>query len=166
MEQNPFAKYKCSYTLNIGEHGHYSFQVQDKKNRKARFLAVSFYFAVFLENVKNSNAKSKQEKLQNLIFDFAFLYFARYFSLPDFCSGITCDFRVASIEFVFILGTKFARFGGMPKIIILKNRPEKGIVITHRKIDFCDFALFKFEIRFLKIRHFRKSKLNTQKSEF
>ena len=23
----PFAKYKCSYTLNIGEYGHYSFQV-------------------------------------------------------------------------------------------------------------------------------------------
>lgn len=25
----PFANYKCSYTLNIGEYGHYSFQVSD-----------------------------------------------------------------------------------------------------------------------------------------
>lgn len=68
--------------------------------------------------------------------DFVFLLFGSVFQCRFLPDEITCDFRVASIEFVFILGTKFARFGGMPKIIILKNQPEKVIVITQRKKRF------------------------------
>lgn len=77
--------------------------------------------------------------------DFVILLFGSIFLCRILPVEITCDFRVASIEFVFILGTKFARFGGMPKIIILKNQPEKVIVITQRKNGFCDFAIGKIK---------------------
>lgn len=68
--------------------------------------------------------------------DFVILLFGSVFLCRHLPVEITCDFRVASIEFVFILGTKFARFGVIPKILILKNQPEKVIVITQRKKRF------------------------------
>ena len=141
------------------------FCFRTRKTAKLVFLLWDFTL-LFFGKRKKLKCEIKTRKVAKPDFWFSFLYFARYFSLPDFCSGITCNSRVASIEFVFKLGTKFARFGVIPQTLILKNRPEKGIVITQRKIGFCDFALYKFEIRFLKIRHFRKSKPNTQKSEF
>ena len=77
--------------------------------------------------------------------DFVILLFGSVFLCRHLPVEITCDFRVASIEFVFILGTKFARFGGMPKIIILKNQTEKVIVITQQKNGFCDFVIGKIK---------------------
>ena len=77
--------------------------------------------------------------------DFVILLFGSVFLCRHLPVEITCDFRVASIEFVFILGTKFARFGVIPKILILKNQPEKVIVITQRKNGFCDFAIDKIK---------------------
>ena len=55
--------------------------------------------------------------------DFVILLFGSVFLCRHLPVEITCDSRVASIEFVFILGTKFARFGVIPKILILKNQP-------------------------------------------
>ena len=77
--------------------------------------------------------------------DFVILLFGSVFLCRHLPVEITCDFRVASIEFVFILGTKFARFGVIPKILILKNQPEKVIVITQRKNGFCDFVIGKIK---------------------
>lgn len=54
--------------------------------------------------------------------DFVILLFGSVFLCRHLPVEITCDFRVASIEFVFILGTKFALFGVIPKILILKNQ--------------------------------------------
>ena len=94
----PFAKYKCSYTLNLGEYGHYFFRFRKRKTVKLVFL-LRVFTLLFFGKRKKLKCEIKTRKVAKpdfwfCVFVFRSVFFAAGFLLWNHLWFQGCEHRI------------------------------------------------------------------------